>query len=448
MPRMPFGASAFERAAGDLPQTPVINAYAEEAPTEATGIALQSRPGLDDRDADMGSSVSALLKGDGVLSGALLGISGASICSGTTVLGTIAGSGASSIAGNEIGAVFARGAEARYYDGATLSTVAFPDSAGVTKVLQGAGRFIFLRAGSGKFYWTPALAATVDALDFATAESEPDRLLDGLFLDDTLILLGSETVEFWPNTNNNDLPFQPLEGAVLEKGIKATGCACVWDSTFAWVANDNSVRVGREMARISNAGLEEKIAVSGSARLWAFMLEGQEFLCVRIDGADYVIGNRNRLWSQFASYGETNWLPTCFAGDVFGCSDGRTAVFGEGYEDFGGPLERRFRAGFPINAGGVDVNSISLRVNPGQTAFLTGDYTEPQIEMRLSPDGGQTWDDWESVPLGEQGDYRLPVEWRSLGMASQPGLLAEFRVTDPVGFRASDCLINEGWGGR
>lgn len=273
MPRIPLGISAFERTEGDLPQTPVINLYAEQAPTEETGVALQSRPGLTDRAANMGTNIEALFKQDGVLSGALFGVSGGNLYSGTTSLGSVAGSGAVSIAGNEIGIVVTAGGTPRYYNGTTLADITFPDSANVVKVIDGASRFIFLREGTGKFYWSPALAATVGALDFATAESAPDGVLDAVFLDDILILGGAETIEFWPNTGSSTLPFQPLEGAVIERGVKATGCMVIWDSAFAMVGNDNTVRVGQAQTRISNPGLEEKIAASSSVRLWTFQLE-------------------------------------------------------------------------------------------------------------------------------------------------------------------------------
>lgn len=450
MPAMQFGLSSYERARGDLPGLPVVNMFAEEAPTEDGGVVLQSRPGLEDRDADMGAGpVKALFKRSGVLSGDLIGVSGGNIYRVTTSLGSLAGSGAVSIAGNEIGVMVTAGSTPRYYNGTTLADVAFPDAASVTKVLAGAGRFIFLRAASGQFYWTNALEATVDPLDFATAESAPDLLLDALFVDDTLLLFGAETVEFWPNTGDDALPFQPLQGRVIEKGVKATGCAVQIGPTFAWVTNDNQVCLQDENTILSNPGLEEKIEASASVALSTFLIGGVEFLSLRLDTETHVWSMRSRTWSKFESYGQTNWVPQCFAGGVFGSSiDGATLAWGEGYTDIGGVLTRLFRSGFPLNSGGVTVNNVQLRSNVGQTPFLTGDYTDPSVEMRLSRDAGQTWGNWRATSLGVQGQYRKKVQWRACGMASQPGLLAEFRVTDPIPFRASSVLVNEPWGGR
>lgn len=450
MPSLQFGLSSYERGRGDLPELPAINVFAEEAPTEDTGVVLQSRPGLTDLNADRGGGpVSALFKRDLVLDSALFAISGGYLYEGTTQIGAVTGSGPWSMAGYET-AIFAAGGSSLYlYNGTALSAVSFPDSASVTKVIVGASRAICIRADTGKFYWSDSLATDIDSLDFATAENQPDRLLDMVFIDDTLILGGAETIEFWPNTGDTDLPFQPLEGRVIEKGVKATGCMVPIGPTFAWVTNTHQVCLGTEETIISNPGLEERIENSASCKLWTFTLGGIEFLALRIDNETQVWSLRSKLWSEFQSYGEANWIPQCFAGDTFGSSlDGAVMAWADDHQDFGAQLERRFRGGFPINSGGLSVNSVQLRCNVGQTPFLTGDYTEPQVEMRLSRDAGQTWGDFRATALGAQGNYRTKVQWRGCGQASQPGFLAEFRVTAPVPFRVSDVLLNEPWGGR
>lgn len=451
MARMQFGITAFERAEGDLPELPVINLYAEEAPTEETGVVLQSRPPLVNRSADMGTGpVKQLFKRDGVLASALFGVSGGMLYRDTLSLGLVPGSGPVSMAGNEVGLIVTAGAAAQYHDGATLAAIAFPDAASVAKVANGASRFWLIRADTGKLYFTPPLDATVDGLDFITAESLPDKLLDMLWLDDAAVLFGAESVEFWPNTGDPNLPIEPLEGRVFEEGIKATGCTTVWNATFAWVTSDNRVCLsGDKPDPISNPGLEKRIKDSTACRLWTMEIDGQEFLMLTVDAGTWAFGNRNGKWSQFRTYGGDGFAAQCWAGGVFGsATDGKTLAFGTGHLELGAELERLFRAGFPLNSGGLAVNSILLRTNPGQTPYLTGDYVEPFIELRLSRDAGQTWGVWKRKSLGVQGKYRKKVEWNGLGMASQPGLLAEFRLTTPTPLRVSDVLINEQRGGR
>lgn len=450
MPSIQFGLSSYQRARGDLPELPVINLFAEEAPTEETGVVLQSRPGLDDRGADMGAGpVRQLFQRDLVLDTALFGVSGSTFYSGATSIGSIDGAGPVSIAGYQTNVFVAAGAGLWGYDGTTFAEIALPDNFDAVKVIVAASRIIVIRKDTGKFYWSDSLEDDIESLDFATAESQPDRGLDVLFIDDTLVLFGAETVEFWPNTAGADLPFQPLEGRVIEKGIKATGCAVGIGSTFAWVTNGNQVCLGDENTIISNPGLEERIEASSACGLWTFTLGGIEFIALRIDGETHVWSIRSRLWSEFASYGADNWIPQCFAGGVFGSSlDGKTLAWSTGHTDLGGVLERRFRAGMPINAGGFTIGNVQVRCNVGQTPYLTGDYVDPKAEMRLSRDAGQTFGTWRAAMLGAQGNYRRRVQWRACGMASQPAFLAEFRVTDPIDWRVSDALVNEPYGGR
>lgn len=450
MPALQFGLSSYERAEGDLPGLPVVNMYAEEAPTETGGVMLQSRPGLVDREADMGLfPIRQLFMRDLVLGSKLYGVSGGHLYEGSTQLGVIAGGGFVSMAGNEIGLMVTAGSILRFYNGERLITVRFPDNANVLHVSVGGGRYWFVRDDTGKVYWTDALESNVDALDFATAESLPDRALQTLWIDGGLIIFGKESVEFWQQTGDSELPITPLINMVFEKGLRATGCATHYGSTFAYVTSTNQVVMQREDNIISNPGLEERIASSDRCRLYTFILDGIEFLCLRLDRETQVWNIRSGTWSEFASGGQPNWIPRCYAGGVFGSAfDGRTLEWGSDNQDLDGPLERRFRAGFSLDSGGITVSNVQLRCNVGQTPDLSGTYADPTIEMRLSRDAGQTFGQWRGVPLGRQGNYRTKVQWRACGQAAQPGFLAEFRCSDPVPLRVSGASINEAFGGR
>lgn len=448
MPALQFGLSSYARARGDLPALPVINMLAEKVESDTSGVILQSRPGLTARPGTMGAGpVQALFQRDLVLDSQLYGISGGALYRGTQSLGGVAGNGPYSMAGYENLLFVAGGAGLYGFNGTMLAPIAFPDDASVVKVIVAASRLVAIRRDTGQFYWSKVLAGTIDALDFATAENQPDRLLDVLFIDDQLLLFGSETVEFWANTQGA-IPFTPLQGRVIEKGIKATGAATALANTFAWVTNENTVCIGDENSIISNPGLQARIEASSTVSLFTFLIEGAEYLALRLDKETQVYNARAGTWSEFKSYGQSNWVPQCWAGGVFGSAiDGRTMVWGD-HEDLGGVLERRFRAGFPINSGGVKVTNLRLRCNAGGTPYLTGPYVNPKVEMRLSDDAAHTWGPWEAEGMGRQGDYRAQPEWRALGMFSQPGFVVDFRVTDPVPFRASEVLINETGGGR
>lgn len=444
--RMQIAYTAYERTVGALPQTPLVNLYAEKTPTEATGFSLQSRPGMAEIET-LGTSVDAAFQKDGVLSGARFNVSDAKLYQNGAYVGVLDGPGPFFMDGYSDLLFIAGGASLWSYDGTTLAAVAFPDSAAVKSIVVGASRLVALRADTEQYYFSGPLDAVIDGLAFASAESQPDRLQDVLFIDDMLILFGADTVEFHINTGDADAPFTPLEGRVFESGIKTTGACVGLGSTFAWVTNDGKVCMGDPDSVLSNEGLEEKIVASTSVKLWSFFIDATEFLALRLDSHTYVMPVLTRTWHRFKSYGTENWLAQCFAGGTFGLSDGRTAEW-SGLEDFGGVLEKVFRGGFPVNAGGVVVSNILVRTNPGWTTYLAGEYADPVMEMRLSRDGGFNWGEWKETSLGAQGNYRKRTEYRACGMASRPGLLAEFRVSAPYDWRISEVLMNESLGGR
>lgn len=456
MPEIGLSTSAIRRGRGNLPQMPLVNMFLETAITEPRQFSLISHPGLAEEGTQLGSGpVTALFQRDGVISGAVAGVSAGGLYSGGSLLGAITETVTASLAGNEIGIVAAAGGDAKYYSGTAFSTVDFPDGAGVRKVIEQGGRFIFLRYGSGAWYFGDVLDAaivagvlTVNALDFATAESEPDQLVDALAFEDAIAFGGTETIEFWAKTGDADLPYTPSTGRVFQKGVRETGCMALFDNTFAWVSPDNIVyRAGNVPERISDAGIEELIAASATCRVDSYFFEGHEFLKVKLDNETIEFDAQTGQWAERKT-GVSNFIggPVIF-GPVFGGNDGKLYEPAE-YADLTSYHERSFCVFSPVNGGAIPIDNLRLRTDPGQTDYLTGDYADPTIELFVSYDGGQTFEAALPESLGEAGEYRREVEWRALGSADYPGFFAKLRVTDPVSFRCSGAFINEPHGGR
>lgn len=446
MPNLAYGTSAYSRTRGNLPELPLINLFVEQSPSEGEQPVLQSRPGLEVVH-DYGLPVEAIFQQDGVLGGARFVIAGGELYKDTALVGQIIGTGPISFAASQTQLAITAGGAIHVTDGSTLTTVDFPDSADVAAVTFLGGYFIAVRKGTHQFYWSALLDALLwDALDYASAENEPDQLRDVLVMNDLLVLIGSASVEFWPRTGLAETPFAPMEGRVFEKGARATGCSKAFDNSFIYVAPDNIVyRAGQVPERISDYGIEEAIKHSTWCKVFTFDFEGHLFGVVHLDNGTFAYDAATRQWSQFQTYGQPNWAVQCAVEGFFGGK--RLFKFG-GFIDDGDILERRFRAGFTLNGGGVSADSIRLRANTGQTGDLVGVYADPKVEMRISRDAGQCWSAFRSISLGKQGEYRHRVEWRRNGMIDAPGGLFEFRVTDPVPVRISGCAINEPSGGR
>jgi hypothetical protein len=430
--------------------------FLEQAVTEPRQFSLISHPGLAEEGTELGSGpVTGLFQKDGVLASATVGVSGGSVYVGGVNKGIIGGSLTPSIAGNEIGVVATAGADAVFYDTA-LSTVDFPDSADVTKIIDQGGRFIGLRGGTGQFYWTEVLedalvggVLTFDALNYATAESEPDALVDAVAFEDALALGGTKTIEFWAKTGDSELPYTPSTGRVFQKGVKTTGCMVLFDNSFAWVSPDNIVyRAGNIPERISDPGIEELIEASSTCRVDSYFFEGHEFLKVHLDTVAIEYDAQTREWAERKTgVGNFQGGPV-ISGPVFGSTEDGNLLEPSDYADLGSYHERSFCVFQPINGGVVPVDNLRLRTNPGHTEYLSGDYADPTIELFPSYDGGMTFETPLEESLGEAGEYRREVEWRALGSADYPGFFGKVRVTDPVSFRCSGAFINEPHGGR
>jgi hypothetical protein len=445
------------------PALPLVNMYVEEAPTEPAGFILLSRPPLGNTifgspTHEYGAGpIRAIYRQDGVLGGDVVALSGSDLYVDGVNVGTVPGSDVPSIAGNEMGIVVTSGDDAKFYDAATTTfrSIAFPDGAKVTKVLEQQGRFIFLRKGSHKYYWTLPLSnmidmsgdLVIDGADFASAENEPDQLLDAIVFQDHLVLGGANTIELHGVTLNDDLPWSPTIGSTIQTGVRGTGCLTNWGNTFAWISTECAVFAGTGRNRISDLWIETLISEATTPQLDSFTYVGLEFLRVRRNDADLVFHNSKwAKWTTNSDIYANGFIggPTYMEGGLLGFgsnADGKTLVPNFGGIESADDFERLFRFGLPLDGGAVPFHNVFLRC----TKAIDPDSV---IEMRYSRDGGYSWSNWLETPLGDTGEYRTKVEWRSLGMMDQPGFLAECRVLNGDNFGVSAAYFNEPMMGR
>jgi hypothetical protein len=458
MPDLALSRGVRRRDRGSLRPSVLFNMFLERDEEAPDGFARQSRQGLGEYDTIGLGPINGLFAKKGVFDEALFTISGGTLYNGLAALGVMAGAGpASFAAGTTVSSselLVTRGSTAYSFNGATLASISFPDG-NVRAVAYLGGYFIGVREGTNRFYWSTSQdGRTWDALDFAAAESAPDELLDAYVVNDGLWLMGSETVEFWQLTGS-DPPFARVEGFLLKKGITATGCAAEADNTLFWWGHDNRIYRAAQGAPqgVSDNATEERLESSVLRDMFSYTYEGAVFVVVRTDTGTFVLNVGTGSWSEYGTYGRDTWRISAAAmiGDspVFGDDTDPTLwQFEDGNWDDGDHLERRVSAGFRLPGGTITVHRIGLDGNPGDTDLLTGQGSEPVIEMRSSRDNGKRWGDWRSALLGAQGKYRQRIEKRRWGLFDVTGGLFEFRVTDPVPFRVSRVFANEPSGGR
>ncbi len=442
--RLSYGTSAYTRPRGNLPPLELVNLFVEEG-RAGEPVILQSRKGLVSDSVHGSGPIRGVLQRDGVFGGDKFVVSGPHFYRGDTLLGAIDGEGTVSIAASDLEVLVTAGGSLYSYNGTDFVQVAFPDGANVTAVTHTAGYFIAIRAGTGQWYFSAVLdGRSWEGLDFATAESEPDFLLDLTVLDGILVLAGSQSIEFWAASGNPDLPFTKIQQREFEQGLAATGCIVTVDNTFYFLGKDLILyRNGEVPQAVADDAIVEASQASSAHRLFLVIDERHKFVCLRLNGETYALDVTTGQWCEFRSIGRDNWR----AGPGLGDDQTGTVWRFEGYVDANGPMERLFSAGSVLD-GPFAVNNLRVTIEVGTTQYLTGNYSNPILEMRSSDDGGNIWEDWEAEELGLQGDYDNRVEYRALGMFADPGMLFQFRVTDPVSVRISNVQIDAPRGGR
>lgn len=114
-------------------------------------------------------------------------------------------------------------------------------------------------ADSDRFYWIEPGEIVVDALDFATAESQPDRITSIFTVGDTAWLVGDGSTEIWYATGDSTAPFAPVTGRVYDRGA-IEGTAVNIKGTVFLVGPDFIVyAISGGPQRVSNHGIEETI---------------------------------------------------------------------------------------------------------------------------------------------------------------------------------------------
>jgi len=138
-----------------------------------------------------------------------------------------------------------------------------PDDIGVIDVLHIASYVIVIPAQSeginGRFYWIEPGETSIDPLNYATAESAPDSILQVIGYGDQFWLCGSSTTEVWFPSGDPAAPMQRLKGVAFSRGIWEGTAVQVKDSLII-VDNEGGVfQVSGGVKRISSPDIEERI---------------------------------------------------------------------------------------------------------------------------------------------------------------------------------------------
>lgn len=295
--------------------------------------------------------------------------------------------------------------------------------------------FIFTRPNSQQYEISGINNATsVNALDFASAESQPDNIVGHLIVGDDIMLLGDLTTEFHFNSGNATFPFQRNRGIGFKIGCASAFSAQEIDNRAFWIGKDKNgsgivyALNGRQAQRISTQAVEQALQAStniSQARAYCYQRNGLTFYCINAPGLtstwcyELTTGSwaeraDNDADGQFKAHRGTVHL-YAFGKHVLGDANGNLYEMSKTtYTNAGDPLIRERIS--PNDAVPGRVRQFFSRFFLDCTTGEAAQGDNPQVELSWSGDSGATWSNPTLRSVGRIGERLARVLWTRLGM--------------------------------
>lgn len=332
---------------------------------------------------------------------------------------------------------------------AKVTDADLPEAATVTFM---DGYFIVVEVGTGRFYISDFNDGTSwQALEFATAETDPDKLKIAINAIGQLWLMGERSIEIWANTGNSDFPFERVSGTKINAGVLSPFTALELDNAVFWLGRDV---LGEGMVyrasgfspkRVSTAPIEQIIQRAtdlDECRAFALQIDGHIFYVLTGGGLPTSLAYdvTTQLWHEWAQLAENGAYQQHLGIDhmfAFGKHllpdrrNGKVYEMSPEYYDNAGEVLCRDRIFTHVNNEDIrqSFKQLSLGFEAG-VGLQSGNGQDPKVSLRVSKDGARTWSQWFTTGIGKIGKYRRKAAFRRLGSAEQ--FTFNIRVTDPV----------------
>lgn len=334
------------------------------------------------------------------------------------------------------------------------------------------GYFVYNEPNSQKI-WVTSLydGLSVDPLDFASAEGNPDGVVAILSNFREIWVFGTNSIEVWYDSGAADFPLQRIQGAYNELGCAAAFSVAKMDNGVFWLGQDARGQGivyranGYNGQRISTHAVEWQIQQYGNisdAIAYTYQQDGHSFYVLTFPsaGKTWVYDIATNAWHERAGWDGHQFTRHRSNCQVFFNSEtivgdyqtGALYTFDlETYADNQLP-QRWLRSWRALPTGqnnlkrsahhalqldcesgvglpGIDtVDNYELLLTEASDFLITesGDFiflneqvtqgVNPKVMLRWSDDGGHTWSNEHWAEMGRIGEYYRRVFWRRLGM--------------------------------
>lgn len=310
-----------------------------------------------------------------------------------------------------------------------LEAITDTDWQGSDWIEESDGYFISVAPESDQFQVSAIDDATaVDALDFSSADSQPDKIVTHRVLKRELYFFGETSTEIWINSGDADFPFVRYNSTPIDVGIVGLRAACNVADTLVWVGQTQTGRGyvyamnGHQPVRISHRSVEEALSTStdiGQCVTWAYQVEGHEFVGIQAPGmaTTWVWDAASKQWHERGELHDGEWSPLRM--------DHYTAVDGEHYACAGSVIYHQSPSAYVIGSDAL----VRERTWPHLVSPSLEDVSYRQLELacttghggnitlEVSNDGGYTFGAVLLRSLGAIGRRMQRVRWLFLGAA-------------------------------
>lgn len=452
--KIPLGPGSDPARAKVMGEPMQVNAFAEASDQGKAPFALFTDPGLTEY-VSFGSELHT--RGLFSLAGKLYVVADEHLYSvntagTTTLIGTILGTASVIVAINKKTthpqACIIADSNRYILENDVLSEMADADlPAGVHSVayLDGYGIFGLY---DGTFYISSLNSFdSIDALDFAEAEGDPDGGVRVFVSGRDFYYFGEKSTEVWQNTGNTDFPFERLPGGFFPVGCKSKYTPCNFDNSVVWV--DDAGRVVRAESytakRISNHGVERDIqrtideGRAGEMEAFVYREGGHEFYFLNGPDWTWVYDAASKLWHPKKSHGldRSKIRQYIRSGDRHIVGDdtaGKLHIMSmDAYDEAGGHLVTELQSPVIAEPGaGLIWDSLLIDVQMGVGRGTDVHSATPLMSLRWSDDGCQTWKGPRERSLGGLGQYGGRIQFNDLGASNLQGRAWKFSVSAPV----------------
>jgi len=238
-----------------------------------------------------------------------------------TSIGTVSGVGPVSMADNGSQLFIAANPAGYIYNFNTgvFAQITDPDYPGASVVDYLDGYFVFIEPNSQRLWVTALLDGTsIDPLDFASAEGDPDNIVSMIVDHREVWLFGNNSTEVWYNAGLSDFPLVRIQGAFNELGCAARYTVAKMNNQVYWLGKDFRgqgivyVANGYQGQRISTHAVEWQIQQYGNisdAVAYTYQQDGHSFYVLTFPstGATWVYDAITGAWHERLAWENEQW---------------------------------------------------------------------------------------------------------------------------------------------